>query len=75
MHQTAEYIGKIMQMISLIILYILFVILGLLISKYFFIGIPIVFLILYIFIPFINYTKKSKIDYEERKIRQKMRDF
>jgi len=75
MHQTAEGLGEVMQMISSLILSILFIILGLFISKYFFIGIPVTLFLVYIFIPLVNSAKKFETEYEKHKIRQQVRDF
>lgn len=74
MNQTAEGLGEVMQLISAIVVSVLFAVLGLLVSKYFFIGIPVACLIIFILMPIISTGKRLAADREKHEMRERIRN-
>ncbi len=74
MNQTAEGLGEVMQLVFAIVLSILFAILGLLVSRYFFIGILATCFVIFFMIPVISAGKRLSADREKHEMRERIRN-
>lgn len=74
MNQTAEGLGEVMQLISAIVVSVLFAVLGLLVSKYFFIGILVACFIIFVMMPIISAGKRLDADRERYEMRERIRN-